>query len=130
MPDNCDSHRFNFDLDRGIRSQVVDKLESSASYPLSRGVGPNDSGIYALYYRNKLVYVGKASKGMTKSKRSLRARLSERAAKIEGRRNTNVAEIKVHGLTFESEWRFFAAEFALMAYCRSEWNEIWSNAAA
>jgi len=130
MPDSCDPHHFNFDLDRGIRAQVVEKLESGPQYPLSRGAGPNDSGIYALYYKDKLVYVGKASKGMTKSKRSLRARLSEHAAKIEGRRNIAVAEIKVRYLTFESEWWVFAAEFALMAHYRPQWNETCSKATA
>ena len=30
------------------------------------GVGPRASGIYALYFRGSLVYIGKASTGMTK----------------------------------------------------------------
>ncbi|MEO7862861.1 MAG: hypothetical protein ABIU05_20975, partial [Nitrospirales bacterium] len=60
-----DPHYFDFDLDRGIRSQVVDKLESSPSFTLAKGVGPGESGIYALYYRETLVYIGKASKGTT-----------------------------------------------------------------
>jgi len=38
-------------------------------------VGPSASGVYALYFRGNLVYIGKASKGTTKIKRTLRARL-------------------------------------------------------
>jgi hypothetical protein len=72
MPDGNDPHFFDFDLDRGIREQVVKKLESLPLLPLEKGVGPNESGIYALYFKGKLVYIGKASKGTTKSKRTLR----------------------------------------------------------
>ncbi len=78
-------HSFDFDLDRGIRLQVVEKLESSPLLTLRKGVGPTESGIYASYFKKKLVYVGKASKGTTKSKRTLRARLSEHVGKIGGR---------------------------------------------
>lgn len=64
-----DPHRFDFDLDRGIRGQVVEKLEQSPLLPLEKGVGPPSSGIYALYYKGKLVYVGKASRGTTNNSR-------------------------------------------------------------
>lgn len=123
MADTNDPHYFDFDLDRGIRAQVVEKLEKSPIYSLNRGVGPAESGIYALYYKNRLVYVGKASRGTTKSKRTLRARLSEHANKIGDRRNINLEDMKVRYLTFQSEWWVFAAEFALMVHYKPEWNE-------
>lgn len=66
-----DPHYFDFDLDRGIRAQVVEKLESSPTLAFARGVGPLASGVYALYHNGLLVYIGKASKGTTKSKRTL-----------------------------------------------------------
>ena len=50
-----DPHYFDFDLDLGIRVQVVDKLQSSPLLPLGKGVGPLASGIYALYFREELV---------------------------------------------------------------------------
>ena len=118
-----DPHHFDFDLDRGIRAQVVEKLESSPLLALTRGAGPQASGIYALYFKNRLVYVGKASKGTTKSKRTLRARLAEHATKISGRQNITMGNMKYRYLTFASEWWVFAAEFALMAHYRPEWNE-------
>lgn len=116
-------HHFDFDLDRGIRSQVVEKLEASPHLPLGKGVGPQASGVYALYFKKKLVYVGKASKGTTKSKRTLRARLSEHVGKIAGRKNITVTDVTCRYLTFASEWWVFAAEFALITHYRPEWNE-------
>jgi hypothetical protein len=123
MPDADDPHYFDFDLDRGIRTQVVEKLESSPLLALASGVGPQASGIYALYFKDRLVYVGKASKGTTKSKRTLRARLSEHAVKIGGRKNITLDDMKCRYLTFASEWWVFAAEFALIAHHRPEWND-------
>ena len=62
MPDaGNDPHHFDFDLDRGIRAQVVEKLESSPLLALTRGAGPQASGIYALYFKKRLVFVGKAT---------------------------------------------------------------------
>ncbi len=88
MPPAADNpHYFEFDLDKGIRAQVVEKLEASPLLTLDKGVGPPSSGIYALYYKNKLVYLGKATKGWTKSGRTLRARLNEHIDKIAGRQN-------------------------------------------
>lgn len=117
-----DPHFFDFDLDRGIREQVVEKLEGSPEYPLERGVGPQESGVYALYHNGRLVYVGKASRDTTKSKRTLRTRLNEHVGKIEGRRNISLQEVTCRYLTFASEWWVFAAEVALIAHYEPEWN--------
>lgn len=118
----ADPHHFDFDLDRGIRLQVVERLEASPLLPLKKGVGPAESGIYALYFKGTLVYIGKVSKEMTKSKRTLRARLSEHVGKISGRKNITLADMKCRYLTFESEWWVFAAEFALIVNYKPEWN--------
>ena len=123
MPDDSSElHRFDFDLDRGIRSQVVEKLEQSPSLALAKNAGPQDSGIYALYFKGKLVYVGKASKGTTKSLRTLRARLNEHVGKIGLRQNITLADMTCRYLTFASEWWVFAAEFALITHYVPEWN--------
>lgn len=122
MKDDIDPHHFDFDLDDGIRSQVIEKLESSPLLPLSLGVGPRESGVYALYYRDVLVYVGKASKETTKSGRTLRARLSEHRIKIAGRVNITPEDVQVRYLTFGSEWWVFAAEYALIVHYSPSWN--------
>ena len=69
-----DPHRFEFDLDRGIQEQVIETLEASPLLDLATGVGPHESGIYALYFKGEVtpVYVGKASKALTKSGRTVR----------------------------------------------------------
>jgi Eco29kI restriction endonuclease len=117
-----DPHKFEFDLDKGIRLQAVDKLSESPALVLAKDLGPQTSGVYALYHKKKLVYIGKASKGTTKSKRTLRARLNEHVAKIEGRRNIALTELSFRYLTFNSEWWVFAAEFALINHFEPEWN--------
>lgn len=117
-----DPHRFEFDLDRGIRDQLVERLEASPVVALQRGAAPAESGIYALFFRGSLVYVGKASSGTTKSGRTLRVRLNEHVGKIEKRQNIALADVTCRYLTFESEWWVFAAEYALMDHYRPEWN--------
>ena len=115
-------HHFEFDLDRGIREQVVEKLESSPKLHLTKGVGPPSSGIYALHYKGKLVYVGKASKETTKSGRTLKMRLTEHADKISNRKNISLEDMRCQYLTLESEWWVFAAEFALINHYKPLWN--------
>ncbi len=115
-------HHFDFDLDRAISAQVVEKLEASPLLALVSGVGPAESGIYALYFKGALVYIGKASKGTTKSKRTLRGRLNEHVGKISSRQNITLKQMQCRYLTFNSEWWVFAAEFALMVHYEPEWN--------
>lgn len=116
-----DPHAFVFDLDRAIREQAVERLEQSPLLPFDKGVGPTASGVYVLYYKKKLVYVGKSSKGTTKSKRTLRARLNEHYGKL-SKVHIDMGKIECRYMTFESEWWVFAAEFALITYYDPEWN--------
>lgn len=122
METDHDPHRFDFDLDRGIREQVVQRLEESPLLPLAKGVSPKLSGIYALYHRDKLVYIGKASRETTKSTRSLSSRLNEHVSKISQRQNISLDDMVCRYLTFASEWWVFAAEFAVIAHYKPEWN--------
>lgn len=122
MAADKDPHHFEFDLDEGIKLQLIEKLESSPVLPLITGVGPRESGVYALYHFGRLVYVGKASKETTKSNRTLRTRLSEHRNKIAVRRNISLSDISCRYLTFDSEWWVFAAEYALIVHYLPEWN--------
>lgn len=117
-----DPHHFQFDLDEGIKVQLIEKLEASPLVDLAPGAGPQESGVYALYYQSKLVYVGKASKETTKSKRTLRTRLAEHRIKISGREKISPSDIECRFLTFDSEWWVFAAEYALIVHYSPEWN--------
>jgi len=100
----------------------VAKLETSPLLSLEKAVGPQASGIYALYYRGKLVYLGKASRALTKSRRTLRGRLNEHVHKIGGRQNISLDEVRRRYLTFSSDWWVFAAELALISHYVPEWN--------
>jgi hypothetical protein len=117
-----DPHLFVFDLDRAIHDQLIDTLQNSPSLALTKGVGPQLSGIYALYWNEALVYVGKATRELTVSKRDLRTRLNEHISKISGRQNLSLDEVTCRYLTFESEWWVFAAEYALITHYKPEWN--------
>jgi hypothetical protein len=118
-----DPHEFDFDLDRGIREQVVEKLEASPFLSLVKGVGPKRSGIYALYHKGLLVYIGKATKETTKSGRTLRSRLNEHVGKIGARPDIEMSDMQCRYLTFASEWWVFAAEFALVTV----YNPLWQG---
>lgn len=122
MP-NEDPHRFVFDLDRAIGAQVIERLEESPLISLCIGVGPKESGIYALYHNGDLVYIGKASKETTKSKRDLRGRLNEHVRKIDDRQNISLAEMECRYLTFDSDWWVIAAELAIIRNYEPAWNE-------
>lgn len=122
MTEPNDPHYFDFDLDEGIRVQVIEKLENSPLLPLTKGVGPLKSGVYALYFRDALVYVGKASKETTKSGRTLRARLGEHRIKIGARQNIAPEDMQCRYLTFSSEWWVFASEYALIVHYSPSWN--------
>ncbi len=117
-----DPHEFVFELDRAIRDQVIDKLNESPMLPLDRNCAPQKSGIYALYFKNTLVYIGKASKGTTKSKRTLRSRLNEHVGKLDNRENLALADVACRFLTIESDWFVWAAEFALINHFQPDWN--------
>jgi hypothetical protein len=117
-----DPHHFDFDLDRGIRAQVVEKLENSPLVCLEKGCAPKASGVYALYHKGKLVYIGKASAGTTESKVNIRGRLNTHFRKIDSRQSISCSEMKCRFLTFDSEWWVFAAEFALITHYKPLWN--------
>ena len=106
MADSGDAHHFEFDLNRGIREQVVERLELSPRLSLQKGVGPIESGIYALYFKGELVYIGKAPKDMTKSGRSLRQRLNEHIGKLSGREHIALADMECRYLTFPANGGF------------------------
>jgi hypothetical protein len=121
MDDALEPHRFVFDLDRGIREQVIEKLQSSPALAFDRSVGPRTSGLYALYYDGELAYIGKATKEFTKSDRTLRARLNEHLGKLRGY-DLNLDRVTCRFLVFESDWWVVAAEVALIRHLEPPWN--------
>lgn len=121
--DEKSTHHFTFDLDEGIRVQLVRHLEQTPRLPLTKGVGPGESGLYALFLDGNLVYIGKATKTFTKSGRTLRARLAEHVAKLSARASVDLSRFQVTYATFESDWWVIAGEVALIRHLDPPWNE-------
>ena len=111
-----DPHKFEFEIDRAIRTQVREKLESSPELPLSEDVAPAKKGVYVLYWKGRLVYAGKALHT------TLKRRLVEHSRKIAGRRNMALRQITCRFLTIESDWFVRAAEDALITSYKPLWN--------
>jgi hypothetical protein len=51
------------------------------------------------------------------------ARLTEHVSKISERKNITLDDVKCRYLTLASEWRVFAAGFALITHYQPEWSE-------
>jgi hypothetical protein len=116
-------HVFVFEMDRAIRSQVIEKLEASPRIALSENVAPPLKGVYALYRKDKLVYSGKALHT------TLRRRLAEHTMKIKGRKNVSVGEMSFRFLTFESDWLVWAAEETINEAYTPDWNRRYPSSA-
>lgn len=119
---NTESHHFIFDLDRGIRDQLIEKLDTSPKLQFTKNIGPPESGLYIFHYKGELVYIGKATKTFTKSKRTLRARLNEHFLKLGKRTGGDFSGFLVQYLTFESDWWVVAGEVALIRHFNPIWN--------
>jgi hypothetical protein len=112
----CDEHEFIFEFDKAYTSQLIEKFEASPRHSLSKDIAPPKKGVYALYYKDKLVYAGKALDT------TLRRRLNEHAKKISSRKNIKLSEIKCRFLTIESDWYVRAGEHALITSYKPTWN--------
>ena len=112
----ADPHKFEFEIDRAIRTQVREKLEASPELPLSEAVAPAKKGVYTLYWKCKLVYAGKALNTV------LKRRLAEHTRKIAGRRNIAVGQMTCRFLTIDSDWFVRAAKDALITSYTPLWN--------
>lgn len=113
----CDRHHFVFEIDRAIRTQVIEKLERSPKHPLSEDVAPPEKGVYVLYWKGKLVYAGKALKT------TLKRRLAEHTRKIASRNNISINQMSCRFLVIESDWFIRAAEDALIVGYNPLWNK-------
>jgi hypothetical protein len=94
------TRHFTFDLTGALAEQLDAALPTLNPEPLSI-VKLEDvdttPGIYQLYLRGELVYVGKAD-------RSLRARLTDHHRKIIGRLNIDIDDLTFTGLYLEGTW--------------------------
>lgn len=111
----CDQHGFIFEFDKAYNHQLIEKFEASPEHALAPEVAPPLRGVYALYYKGKLVYAGKALNT------TLGRRLGEHYRKLISRQNIDQAEVSCRFLTIEGDWFVRAAEDALIQYYSPAW---------
>jgi hypothetical protein len=112
----CDQHNFFFEFDKAFTTQLIQKFEASPAHPLTEEIAPPEKGVYALYWKGKIVYAGKALQT------TLRRRLGEHARKIAGRKNISLAQVACKFLIIESDWFVRAGEHALIETYDPQWN--------
>ena len=84
----CNKHNFEFEFDKAYTAQLIEKFEASPQHALTVNIAPAKKGVYALYYKGKLVYAGKALHT------TLKGRLNDHARKIASRENIELTEMK------------------------------------
>ena len=85
------SRTLEFDLPTALLEQVIKMFDGMASAPLSTNdtaLIPNGQGVYQLFHRGRLVYVGK-----TDAEAGLKHRLSRHSWAIKSRHNLNVEDM-------------------------------------
>ncbi|MEV4479090.1 Eco29kI family restriction endonuclease [Micromonospora coxensis] len=91
---------FTFDLTGALVEQLHSEIPQLAPEPLTpSGLAEvaESPGVYQLYWRGDLVYIGKADI-------SLRGRLYDHYRKISGRKNISVEDVSFTGLYLEGTW--------------------------
>lgn len=112
----CDQHKFVFEFDKAYNHQLIEKFEASPAHPLCEEVAPAKIGVYALYWKDRLVYAGKALQT------TLRRRLTEHTRKIRSRQRIRLEEMTCRFLEIDGSWFVRAAEDALITHYNPDWN--------
>lgn len=112
----CNKHEFVFEFDKAYTAQLIEKFEASPQHSLTIDVAAPKKGVYALYYKGKLVYAGKALDT------TLKRRLNEHGRKINLRRNIRLADMTCRFLLIDSDWYVRAGEHALITSYKPDWN--------
>jgi len=105
---------FEIDIVSALSSQLVDafsKLDVGSLAGDQIDSLPKGQGVYKLYYRGSLVYVGKAEQ--------IKKRLGEHRLKISGRRNIEVSDMGFKCLFIHRNWSALAPEDSLIRHYRA-----------
>jgi len=111
--DSFAAHRFN-PLD--IPTHLLERFEESPLLNFPPAAAPAETGIYGLYLRQELVYIGKAARGS-----NLKRRFAEHARKIGGRKTIKLSQMQCRFLVIAEEWVHYA-EHHLIGHYKPEWN--------
>jgi len=107
------AHKFK-PLD--IPTHLLERFEESPLLPFPPQRLPPVMGIYGLYLRGQLVYIGKAT-----GQNHLRMYLWDHAHKIGGRKNIKFSQLQCRFLMIAEEWVHYA-EHHLIDHYKPEWN--------
>lgn len=107
----------HFPLQFNAHDLLVRQLDASPELPLAENVGAKSRGIYLLYWKGKLVYVGKAM-GRT----TIRNRLNQHRRKIESRTGLAAEQFSCRYLRMDDDWIVRAAEDDLIKHYGPAWN--------
>jgi hypothetical protein len=102
---------FEIDLVSALSDQLVGAFDGLAAAPLINPklkTLPDGQGVYQLYHKDSLVYVGKSDR--------LCRRLSEHLRKIAGRRIIDVTDVTFKCLFIHQNWPALAPERSLISY--------------
>ena len=100
---------------RRMTHETINELNHAISHELRKDNGPKASGLYALYLKSSLIYIGS-------TKRTLRQRLNEHVKTLEGRKGLALEDMSFSYITYDgNKARYF--EFELTDHYLPEWNK-------
>ncbi|MCZ9354889.1 GIY-YIG nuclease family protein [Streptomyces sp. IPPR8] len=117
---------FRLSITKALGDQLAEALERLGSAELSE---PNLAaleerpGVYQLYHKGALVYVGKADR----RHKGLPGRLRNHLRKLSGRRNIHLADISFRCLYVDEDFSALAPEQLLINHHRSRGGIPWNN---
>jgi hypothetical protein len=107
-------NHFEIDIISALSSQLIAAFADLDIGALTHGqieLLPKGQGVYKLFHRGKLAYVGKATQ--------LRNRLGEHRFKISGRQNIELSEVGFKCLFIHRNWTALAPENSLIQHYRA-----------
>lgn len=117
------SAKFEIDIISALSAQLIDtfaRLSVGPLNPATLATVEREQGVYQLFLKGGLVYVGKAD--------DLPKRLGEHYEKVTGRRNIDASDMGFKCLYVHKNWTTLAPETSLIAYYKAmgsgecEWN--------
>lgn len=124
-PEEFHDH-FRLSITKALGDQLAEALERLGSAELSeRNLAALEErpGVYQLYHKGALVYVGKADR----RHKGLPGRLRNHLRKLSGRRNIDLADISFRCLYVDEDFSALAPEQLLINHHRSRGGIPWNN---
>lgn len=114
---------FKLSITQALGDQLAEHLADLTKAPLTAeniAKLPPLKGVYQLYRRGKLVYIGKADKALPQ-------RLSKHLAKLNGRENTDLGQITFTALSVDEDFNAITPEELLIRKHQGAGEAPWNN---